>query len=50
MLIPYDQGTVVSYLNECATILETAYEEEGTLLKAEVKEADYKKYENYVVK
>lgn len=50
MLVPYDQGGVVSYLNEYATILETSYEEEGTLLKVEVKESDYKKYEQYVVK
>ena len=50
MLIPYEQGGVVSYLNEYATILATSYEEDGTLLKLEVKEADYKKYENYVLK
>ncbi|MER1986280.1 MAG: GTPase HflX [Solibacillus sp.] len=50
MLIPYDQGAVVSYLNEQATILATSYEEEGTLLSLEVKLADFNKYEQYVVK
>ncbi|ATP42511.1 GTPase HflX [Solibacillus sp. R5-41] len=50
MLIPYDQGTVVSYLNEHAAILETAYEEEGTLLTVEVQDADYQKYERYIMK
>ncbi|MEK4701472.1 GTPase HflX [Solibacillus sp. FSL R7-0668] len=50
MLIPYEQGAVVSYLNEQATILETAYEEQGTLLTLELKQADYNKYENYEVK
>ncbi|MFJ7840990.1 GTPase HflX [Lysinibacillus sphaericus] len=50
MLIPYEQGNIVSYLNENATIYETAYEEEGTLLKLEVKEADYAKYQHFVVK
>ncbi|MFJ5792308.1 GTPase HflX [Lysinibacillus sp. NPDC093197] len=50
MLIPYEQGNVVSYLNENATIYETAYEENGTLLKIEVKEADYAKYQQFVVK
>lgn len=50
MLIPYNQGGIVSYLNEQATILETEYEEEGTLLTLELKEADYQKYEIYVVK
>ncbi|MGE7091404.1 GTPase HflX [Lysinibacillus sp. NPDC048646] len=50
MLIPYEQGNVVSYLNEKSTIHETAYEEEGTLLTLEAKEADYAKYQQYVVK
>lgn len=50
MLIPYNQGGIVSYLNEQATVLETEYEEEGTLLTLELKEADYQKYETYVVK
>lgn len=49
MLIPYDQGGVVSYLNEAATIISTSYEEEGTLLELEVKQADYSKYEKYVI-
>ena len=50
MLIPYDQGTVVSYLNEQATIFDTSYEENGTLLKLELKQADYNKFEQYVSK
>ncbi|MFJ7408383.1 MULTISPECIES: GTPase HflX [unclassified Lysinibacillus] len=50
MLIPYEQGNVVSYLNENATIYETAYEENGTLLNLEAKEADYAKYQHFVVK
>jgi len=50
MLIPYEQGNIVSYLNENATIYETAYEENGTLLKLEAKEADYAKYQHFVVK
>lgn len=50
MLIPYEQGNIVSYLNENATIYETVYEEAGTLLKLEVKEADYAKYQHFVVK
>lgn len=49
MLIPYDEGAVVSYLNEHATIFNTAYEEQGTLLSLELKEADYQKYASYVV-
>ncbi|WP_155593260.1 GTPase HflX [Lysinibacillus cavernae] len=49
MLIPYDQGNVVSYLNEHASVFNTAYEEDGTLLSLEVKAADYAKYQQYVV-
>ncbi|MFJ7698251.1 GTPase HflX [Lysinibacillus fusiformis] len=49
MLIPYDQGNIVSYLNEHASVSNTAYEESGTLLSLEVKEADYAKYQQYVV-
>lgn len=49
MLIPYDQGAVVSYLNEQANILNTAYEEEGTRLTLECKKSDYGKYQHYVV-
>ena len=50
MLIPYDKGNVVSYLNEEATILRTSYEEDGTLLEVEIKQSDYNKYEQYVMK
>ncbi|ACA41826.1 GTP-binding protein [Lysinibacillus sphaericus C3-41] len=49
MLIPYDPGNIVSYLNEHASVSNTAYEEGGTLLSLEVKEADYAKYQQYVV-
>ncbi|KGR82339.1 MULTISPECIES: GTPase HflX [Lysinibacillus] len=49
MLIPYDQGNVVSYLNENASVFNTSYEEGGTLLSLEVKAADYAKYQHYVV-
>ncbi len=50
MLIPYDKGNVVSYLNEEATVMNTSYEEEGTLLALEIKQSDYNKYEQYVIK
>jgi GTP-binding protein HflX len=49
MLIPYDQGNIVSYLNEHANITETAYEEEGTKLVLELKASDYAKYEQFVM-
>ncbi|MGE7810866.1 GTPase HflX [Lysinibacillus capsici] len=49
MLIPYDHGNVVSYLNENASVFNTTYEEGGTLLSLEVKAADYAKYQHYVI-
>ncbi|QPR67715.1 GTPase HflX [Lysinibacillus macroides] len=49
MLIPYDQGNIVSYLNEHASVHQTAYEENGTWLSLELKQADYRKYQHYVV-
>lgn len=49
MLVPYEVGSVVSYLNDHASIFSTEYEEQGTLLQLELKAADYHKYEQYVV-
>ncbi|WP_334075481.1 MULTISPECIES: GTPase HflX [Paenibacillus] len=49
MLIPYDQGAVVSYFNERAKIFETGYEEEGTRLSMECKLSDYGKYKQYAI-
>ncbi|MBQ4901089.1 GTPase HflX [Paenibacillus sp. Marseille-P2973] len=49
MLIPYDQGAVVSYFNEHAHIFETSYEPEGTKLSMECKQSDYGKYKQYAL-
>lgn len=49
MLIPYDQGQLVSYFNEKAHILATEYEQEGTKLTLECKKADWDKYRHYVI-
>ena len=49
MLIPYDRGDIVSYLNMHASIHSTSYEENGTLLNVEVTDADYNKYKQYVI-
>ena len=50
MLIPYDKGSIVSYLQENAQILEQSYEPEGTRLRVNCHHADAGKYEQYVVK
>lgn len=49
MLVPYDQGGVVSYLNEHANIFNTSYEAEGTKLSLECRASDYGRYREYVV-
>lgn len=49
MMVPFDRGDVVAYLNNHATILETAYEEEGTLLKIELGKVDYDRFEEFVI-
>lgn len=46
ILIPYSKGHLVSYFNEHAHIHETIYEEEGTRMKLECRQADYTKYQN----
>jgi GTPase len=50
MLIPFEQGKLISYFNEQANVLATEYEENGTKLTVECKRADYEKYQQYVVK
>ncbi|MGE8203348.1 GTPase HflX [Heyndrickxia sp. NPDC080065] len=49
MLIPYDQGRIISYFNEHANVLGTSYEETGTKLILECKLSDFEKHQEYVV-
>jgi GTPase len=49
MLIPYEKGEIISYLNERANVLETSYEPEGTKLKLDCKKIDHEKYQQYIV-
>ncbi|MES5954489.1 GTPase HflX [Bacillus fungorum] len=49
MLIPYDQGQVVSYFNNHANVLSTSYENEGTKLEVECKTSDYEKYKRFAI-
>lgn len=48
MLIPYDQGGIVAYLNENANVKEINYESGGTLITLECKESEYRLYEEYI--
>lgn len=48
LLIPFDRGDVVSYLNDKASVLETSYEEEGTLMKVEMPFEDRVRFEEFI--
>ena len=49
MLIPYEKGHILSYLNERAHILNNTYEENGTRILVECEMSDYKRYQSYVI-
>jgi GTP-binding protein HflX len=49
MFIPFDNGRLVSYLNENANVLSASYEDEGTKLTVECNNSDFKKFHEYVV-
>jgi len=49
MLIPFDGGSLVSYLNENANVLSTSYENNGTKLTVECNQNDFEKYQEYVI-
>lgn len=49
LLIPYDQGALVSYFNEHANVLSAEYENEGTRLRLECQARDFEKYRMYEV-
>lgn len=47
MLIPYDKGSIVSYLNDNTNIKSTEYLEDGIFMSLECKQADYEKFKHY---
>lgn len=49
MLIPFEKGSIISYLNENATIYSTEYLENGTKIKLNLKSSDYNKYKEYII-
>ena len=50
LMIPYQRGDIVSYLNDNAVIYETDYREEGVYLKVNMKKSDAGKLGEYVLK
>lgn len=47
LCIPYERGDIVSYMNEHAHILETSYDERGTIIEVELHEAIAEKYKEF---
>jgi len=48
LVIPFDQGQILSYLKENGSILGISYVDSGTLVEAQLSEADFGKYQMYV--
>ncbi|WP_238650633.1 GTPase HflX [Paenibacillus piscarius] len=46
ILVPFDQGSLVSYFNEHADVQAVSYEEQGTRLKLECRAADYERFKD----
>ncbi|MCM3633740.1 GTPase HflX [Paenibacillus camelliae] len=49
VLIPYDQGGIVSYFNEHGQIFSTEYEENGTRLEMECSQIDFDRYKEHFI-
>ncbi len=49
LVIPYDQGQIISYFNKNAHVLDTIYEEDGTRLLVECRKIDLERHQNYVL-
>jgi GTP-binding protein HflX len=49
LLIPYDKGSIVSYLNSNANVKVATYENEGVLLSLECRYMDYERYQMYSI-
>lgn len=49
LLIPFDKGELVSYLNDHANILKTDYRDSGTVITAELNGVDAKRFEKYLL-
>jgi len=49
LLIPFERGDIVSYLNDNANVKNTEYEEEGTLMTVEMDISERSKVEEFIV-
>lgn len=49
LLVPFDRGDVVSYLNDTANVKTTEYEEEGTMMTVEMNSSERTKFEEFII-
>ncbi|WP_313236401.1 GTPase HflX [Sporosarcina ureae] len=49
LMIPYDRGEIVAHLNENASIKDTAYEEEGTLMTVEMPASECERLQEFIL-
>jgi len=50
LMIPYDRGEIVAHLNENASIKDTEYEEEGTVMTVEMPQSECERLKEFVLK
>lgn len=48
LLVPFERGDIVSYLNENASVSSTSYEEQGTVVQVELKKSDYDRFQEFL--
>ena len=48
LLVPFDRGDVVAYLNDKANVKETTYEEEGTIMTVEMLAGDRERSDEFI--
>ena len=48
LLVPFDRGDVVAYLNDKANVKETTYEEEGTIMTVEMLAGDRERFDEFI--
>lgn len=48
MFIPYEDGAMLSYLNEKATIFSVKHEQDGSMVDVEISPIDFNKYIDYI--
>ena len=49
LLIPFDRGDLVSYLNDKANVKTAEYEEDGTLMTVEMNATERTKFEDFII-